>query len=183
MSNINNLVRQSYINEMVNVKVPWRSGNIKLTLGKTSLHDGLPMKDCMVLNNISMVATLNPSFMFCLENFSFLENIGDGCNGFIIASQRADQLEYKKSEDGSCQVSTYFFGLPKEGRLFDWLYRLFEHGFRLSNFKGFTNPIFNSDTIIDISCKKKDYKHPGLFIGSVDESTPFKSNARIRRAS
>ena len=182
MTNINKLVKQSYIEEMVNVTVPWRTfGSMKVTFGRTSMTD-LPM-DCLILNELAVVATLRPSFMFCLEDFKLLDSPGDGGNGLIVASTNAQGLEYKKIKSGKCQVATYFWGMPKKGRFLDWIYRLFEQGFRLQQFEGFgkNDKIFKNDAVIDITVKKTDYTHPGLLYGKLDKETSFKVPARIRR--
>lgn len=176
MSNVNSLVYEA----MANVSVPWRSfGSMKIQFGRTSMTD-LPM-DCLILNDLAVVTTLRPSFMFCLENFKLLENPGDGGNGMIVASTNAQSLEYKKLGEGKCEVITYFWGMPKKGRFLDWIYRLFEHGFRLKNFEGFNDLPFKEDAVIDISVKKSDYSHPGLLYGKLDKEKPFKVPARIRR--
>ncbi len=176
MSNVNDLV----LTEMANIQVPWRtSSSVNLSIGRTSMTD-LPM-DCFLLNNLSIIGTLKPSFMFCLEDLNLLEKAGDGGNGLIIASTNAQSLEYKKIDSGKCDISTYFFGMPKEGRVFDWIYRLFEHGFRIKSFSGFDNKIFNEKSVIDISVKKSEYTHPGVIYGKLNKNDPFKIPARIRR--
>jgi len=173
IQNINSLVLESINYD----KVPWRSGTIPFDLVSLSFGD-VPNKG-IVLNNLRMVANLNPSFLFYTAEDAVFNTPDISTNGYIIAAKNADQVEFTVEKSGTCEVITHFFGRPKKGRLFDWFYRIFEHGFQLTNFKGCKG--FSDKTILNISVRKSDYKHPSLLLGGVKKDTTYKSSARITR--
>ena len=154
--------------------VPWRSGQIDFAIGETT-YNGLRY-DCLILDKLNWLLQLNPSFMFLIPKLEKLDEAGDSTNGFIIVAKEAQQQGYTIREQGSCEVTTYFFGRPKSDRDFDWFYRLFEEGFRLHDFEDIES--LNNDTILDISTK--GYKNPSIISGKVSEDK-LMLKARITR--
>lgn len=160
-----------------NILVPWRTGNVDISIGKTS-YNGLTQCFLMI-DNLSWLFRLKPSFVFLFPSFKSLSNDGSKTNIEIFYPRYADKnMEFKKLNSGTASLKTYFFGHPKDDRSFDFYYRFFENGFTLTNFKNLDSSELNltSETSLEIS--SKDYKDPDFMSGN---NTKFKIKARIQR--
>ena len=165
MKHINELVQ---INLEMNIlqDIPWRSGQIDLSFGEL-YHKGLKYY-CLVLSNLNWVAQFKPSFMFIIPDLDRFNRINYSSNGSIVYAKQAQHLEYNKILSGKCEVLTKWFGQPKEGRVFDWIHRLFETGFLFTNFIGFDDNKFVKLTkSSQISITTSDYKHPSFLLGKI----------------
>jgi hypothetical protein len=171
-------VRESVI---LKEAVPWRSGKIPLSIGKTAIK-GLK-QDCLILNDLKFVAIMSPSFLFAIPDIDLILSSGGETNGWIVIASKAQELGYSQTEKGYCKAKTFFFGRPKPGRTLDFLFRAFETGFSLSDFEGFKR--LPKDAIIEITVKKKDYHHPSFIMGKQKEEEDYipktEIPARVRR--
>jgi len=138
-------------NQLLHERVPWRSGNVPIEIGKTSLLSGIK-QDCIVLNNLKII-TLKPSFMIVVPDITDLDSPGGGSMGTIILNIESQQMEFKSIEKGTCRAVTYFFGRPKPGRTFDFLLRAFEQGFSISDCKGLDT--FPPDARVEFTISEK----------------------------
>jgi len=77
-----------------------------------------------------------------------------GTNGYIVTAGKAQDLEYSIEEEGKCKATSYFFGRPKPGRLFDLWQRIGERGFSVSKIEGISK--FPNGAVIDITANTKD---------------------------
>jgi len=167
-------------NTIIRESIPWRSGKIPLSIGRTSIN-GLN-QDCFILNNLKFVFKLTPSFLFVVPKMELLHKVGNGTNGWIIVARKAQELEYETTESGDCYGYTYFYGRGKPGRTFDLYFRMFERGFSLEEFEGFS--MFNNNAVLDISCKKEDYSKSTLILGrqerEIDPEAEEKAKEKIK---
>ncbi len=159
-------------NDQSKKRIPWRSGKIPLLYGSTAI-EGLSQK-CLILNDLKFIMKLNPSLMLIIPKIEALNKIGSGTNGWLVTARKAQQLEFKKLEQGSCDAKTYFFGRGKEGRTLDWVQRIGERGFSLENISGIS--IFPKNSKIDFTVDKRDYSKSSFFTGWQIKSRRSKSN-------
>lgn len=156
--------------DLILESIPWRNGNVKLSIGKTTIRD-TPM-DCFVLNDLKWLFKLNPSFMFCVPStdsnskspFGIIRDKGNSSNGYIVIAKEAQQMGYSKQDVGTCLAKTYFFGRSNPGRTFDWWFRIFERGFSISNINGID--IFDGNEHFNITSNKTDYSKSSIITGS-----------------
>jgi hypothetical protein len=156
-------------NERDMKRIPWRSGKIPIVYGSTDI-EGLSQK-CLILNDLKFVMKLNPSLMLIIPKIEALGKIGGGTNGWLVTARKAQQLEFKKLEQGSCDAKTYFFGRPKEGRTLDWVQRIGERGFSIENISGIS--VFPDNSKIDFTVDKRDYSKSSFFTGWQIKSRGF----------
>jgi len=139
-------------NQLLQERIPFKSGVIPIELGVTSMVSGIKQQ-CLVLNELKFL-TIKPNFMITSPDFEDLNKPNSGVMGKIIIAAKAQDMEYKPMEKGTCKIVSYFFGRSKPNRTFDFLRRLSESGFRISNIQGLSN--FSSEAILDISVKDKE---------------------------
>ena len=117
--------------------------------------------------------------MFIIPSLEKFNKIGYSSNGSIIYAKQAQDLEYTVISKGTCEISTKWFGEPKEGRFLDLLQRLFETGFNFTKFSGFEkNNILQLDKTSSISISSGDYRHPGFLLGGIS-TVNEKDSARL----
>ena len=136
---------------------------------------------CFVMDELKWLGKLSPSFLLIVPNLENLTETNKGTNGTIIYPKPAQTtLNYHTLIKGKANLYSYFFGREKPGRTFDLIFRLFEEGFSLDNFKGFEA---NSPLILtkdsEISISTKGYKHPSIITGKVKDTETIP--ARILR--
>lgn len=151
-------------------RIPWRSGKIPVLYGSTAI-EGLSQK-CLILNDLKFIMKLNPSLMLIIPKIEALNTVGAGTNGWLVTARKAQSLEFKKLEQGSCDAKTYFFGRGKEGRTLDWVQRIGERGFSIENISGIS--IFPKNSKIDFTVDKRDYNKSSFFTGWQIKSKIFK---------
>ena len=161
-SNYLKILKESVSPTHLQEAVPWRVGTVPLEKGRTSI-DGLS-QECLVLNELSFIMKLNPSFMLVVPKMKLLYKDGGGTNGYIITARKAQQLEYQTIQKGSCLAKAYFFGRPKPGRTLDIYQRIFEQGFSIENIKGISG--FPPGARIDITASGKDFAGTSFFTGA-----------------
>lgn len=164
-----------YLSE--NISNPLRSGKVKISVGKTS-NNQLTQYYIMI-DDLDWLMRLKPSFVMLFSDESVFSHSGDKTNTIVVYPRYANKnMEFTTLAKGTADLTTYFFGNPKDNRTFDWYYRLFEIGFKLTNFKGLEKAIFKlgKNTIVNIT--SKDYKHPDIFTG---KTSKFKIRARVSR--
>jgi len=148
-------------NDQTKNRIPWRSGKIPFIYGATDLK-GLSQK-CLILNDLKFIMKLKPSLMLVIPKIEILKKVGGGTNGWLITARKAQDLEYTKIKQGSCDAKTYFFGRPRQGRTFDWIQRIGERGFSIENIDGIG--IFPKNSQLDFTVSKKDYSMSSFFSG------------------
>ena len=169
--------------EVIQESIPWRSGKIKLAVGKTTIKGD--NYDCFLLNDLKFFLKLNPTFAFCVPSgdpsikkpFGIIENKGESANGYIIAAQEAQNLGYSKKYLGTCKAKTYFFGRKQEGRTLDLYFRLFERGFSIENIQGID--LFDGTEKYEISCSKDQFSHSSMILGKRKVSPFFQDKGTI----
>ena len=148
-------------NDQNKKRIPWRSGKIPLVYGSTDIK-GLSQK-CLVLNDLKFIMKLTASVMLIIPKIEVLQKVGSGTNGWLVTARKAQSLEFKNLEQGSCNSKTFFFGRPKEGRTLDWVQRIGERGFSIENIDGIS--IFPKNSKIDFTVDKRDYSKSSFFTG------------------
>jgi len=136
--------------EYLEERVPFRNGKTSFEYGKLAFN-GLN-QECFVLNDLK-IFTFKPNFMIIAPKLKSLVNKGDGTNGVMLIRSKADDTEYKSLGKGTCYAKTYFYGRPKQGRTLDWLQRISEKGFSISDITGVY--IFKG-AAFDITYRKRD---------------------------
>ena len=161
-----------------NVVNPFRSGTVKISVGKTT-YQRLTQAFIMI-DNLDWLFRLKPSFVMLMPSEKALLNNGDRTNIVILYPRYADQeLEFNVLSKGKASLRTYFFGEPKEDRMFDLFFRFFETGFKLSHFEGLEKSIFKFHNGTELKISSEKYRHPTIITGNTNGE--FKVNARISR--
>ena len=165
--------------------IPWRSSKVPIYIGRTAM-DGMK-QDCIVLNNLKFIMTFKPSFMFVLPDIKLIQKDGGGTNGWLITARNAQQLEYSITKKGMCSAYTYFMGRPKQGRVLDWIQRIFERGFSLENIN---IGDFPDGAVVDITASKKHYHSTGFISGkqygkgdptSLEHKVPVRFTTKVKK--
>ncbi len=170
------LTTSHYIEE----SIPWRNKKqTKLEIGQID-YKGLK-QHCFIVDELKWLGKLSPSFLVIVPNLKNLSTTNKGTNGIIVYPKPAQtELNYNSVASGTAHLYSYFFGREKPGRTFDLIYRMFEEGFSLENFKGFeNNSILPLNKNSEISISTKGYKHPNIITGKTIDAKPI--NARLLR--
>lgn len=166
-----------YFTENIINPIRTHIGRAKISVGKTT-YDKLPQYFIMI-DDLAWLFRVSPSFVMLFPSAADLDKDGDSANTFLVYPKYADKnLEFNVMAKGTADMRTYFFGEPKEGRLFDMFYRLFETGFKLYNFEGLEKSPLKLTSKTEISISSKDYEHPSIVSG---DTKKFKVRARVSR--
>lgn len=167
------------INESLTT-IPWRSGNIHVAFGKV-VYQGKP-EYCIVLDKLKYIGRLKPSFLIMFRRIDLLSKPAKQ-NATVVYPKYANQnFVVDPIAQTECYLDTTFVGDKKEGRTFDWWFRLFEYGFTLKKFKD-TLDIkgirIDPNTKINISVAKDKYKTPTFATG--DTGSKISTSVRVKR--
>ena len=161
-----------------NLKNPFRSGRVDISVGKTT-YEHLTQAFIMI-DHLDWLFRLKPSFVMLFPSEKALQKDGDRTNITVLYPKEADtNVEFNILSEGRAYLSTYFFGEPKEDRTFDFFFRFFEVGFRMTAFEDLDKSIFRLYEGTEISISSEKYKHPSILSG--DTGGELKVRARVSR--